>query len=83
MGGGEYLTQEIPQQTTFDGYGIVPYDTTPDYLVRIQDSLSFMIEHPWVGLVAFIGTISCSVVAIRVFKKNPWVNEMFRMWRTR
>ena len=68
--------QQVEQQTV-EGYGITPYD------IRVEESVEFMWGHPWVALVFAVGFISCLVVAWRVMKTNPWVNEMFRMWGTR
>ncbi len=74
---GDLVQEQMAQEVAFDGYGLIPYETETFSLIE------FLIENPWLGVVFIVGAISCAVVAVRVLTKNPWVNEMLRMWRTR
>lgn len=77
-GGGDFsnMQQQVQQQAYIE----IPSEP--------EEVLDFAGEYWWVIVVIFIvGFISCSIVAVRVFKrfikKSPWLDELFRMWRTR
>ena len=50
---------------------------------KTDEIMEFVTDSWWFAGIFIVGLISCAVVSVRVFKKNPWVDEFIRMWRTR
>lgn len=81
MGGGDYLSQK--EFNNFVDIAQIQHIEPIYENNQLENIIEFATESPWVLVIFIIGLISCGVVAVRVFKHNPWVNEFIRMWRTR
>jgi hypothetical protein len=77
MGGFQqemYQYDTMPQQIDYSHYTEIP---------EPHQWVEFITDSWIVGVIFLVGIISCAVVAFRVFRRNKWINEFIRMWRTR
>ncbi len=89
MGGGGYLLQsdfdrvvDQAQQQMADPYQIEAQEAYTEVPSDPEEWFDLATDNWMVGAIFVIGIISIVIVAFRVFRKNPWVDELIKMWST-